>query len=169
MFDKPTYQTLTGRHINLVGITRDERAFLRDALTKYFEQPEWSEFSTWWQTSYPPSVNSADRRVRRVCYDLESRLGIVQGTVAFPDYRDYLADLIDEKYPSRYRFCQDTAIDQAHLSRVIAGHADLSLDLLQKAAAKLGSAIILLPQADLTGATCLERSCDLLAHLADDP
>jgi len=27
-----------------------------------------------------------------------------QGKVAPPDYRDYLADLIEEKYGSRYKF-----------------------------------------------------------------
>lgn len=30
----------------------------------------------------------------RICQDVEARLGIAQGKVAAPDYRDYLADLI---------------------------------------------------------------------------
>lgn len=59
-------------------------------------------------------------------------MGIAQGKVAPPDYRDYLAALIEERFGSRYRFCQETGVDQGQLSRVFAGRSDLSLQLLQK-------------------------------------
>ena len=77
-----------------------------------------------------------------VCDDLEARLGIAQGKVAPPDYRDYLADLIEERYGSRYQFCKQTGIDPGHLSRVLANRADLSLSLLQKIMTMLHAALI---------------------------
>jgi hypothetical protein len=46
--------------------------------------------------------------------------------VAPPDYRDYLADLIEERYGSRYRFCKETVLDPGHLSRVLSSRSKLS-------------------------------------------
>ena len=81
--------------------------------------------------------------VRRVCQDLEARLGIAQRKVAPPDYRDYLADLIEERFGSRYKFCEAAGIDPGQLSRVFAGRADLSLPTLQKILHVLGAALVI--------------------------
>lgn len=55
-----------------------------------------------------------------------------QGKVAPPDYRDYLADLIEERYGSRYRFCKEGGVDPGHLSRVFASRSELSVQNLQR-------------------------------------
>ena len=79
----------------------------------------------------------------RICDDLEARIGIAQGKASPPDYRHYLVDFIDERYGSRYRFCKETGIDQGHLSRILSGSADFSLDLLQKVVKSLHVSLVL--------------------------
>ena len=76
---------------------------------------EWSEFAAWWFPKFQDSGLPETSVVERVCSDLESRLGIAQGDVATPDYRDYLFELIEERYGSRNRFCQETGVDPGHL------------------------------------------------------
>jgi hypothetical protein len=99
----------------------------------------------------------------RICQDLEARLGIAQGKVAPPDYRDYLADLIDEKYGSRYRFCKETGIDPGQLSRVFASRSDLSLEALKKLLQVLGAALVVQPEDDLKANTSPEEASRVLA------
>jgi transcriptional regulator with XRE-family HTH domain len=76
------------------------------------------------------------------------RLGIAQGMVAEPDYRDYLIDQIEERFGSRYRFCKETKIPQAFLSQVLSGKKDFSVEMLRRAAQALGLGLALLPKAD---------------------
>lgn len=72
------------------------------------------------------------RRPSRAAEDLEARLGIDQGRVSPPDYRIFLADLIDARFGSRQEFCRRTGRDPGQLSRVFARRADLSIKALQK-------------------------------------
>jgi hypothetical protein len=65
-----------------------------------------------------------------------------EGRVAQPDYRDYLLDLIEEKYGSRYEFCKQTGVDPGQLSRVFASKADLSLPHLNELLAKLDATLV---------------------------
>ena len=99
----------------------------------------------------------------RICQDLEARLGIAQGKVASPDYRDYLADLIDERYGSRYRFCKSTGMDPGHLSRILAGRSELSLQALQRLLEQLGAALVIEPEKALTERLSQERAVQALA------
>ena len=68
-------------------------------------------------------------------------MGIAEGRVAEPDYRDYLLDLIEEKYGSRYEFCRQTGVDPGQLSRVFASKADLSLPHLSELLRKLDATL----------------------------
>lgn len=79
----------------------------------------------------------------RICQDLELRLGTRQGKVAFPDYRDFLLDIIESRYGSRYRFCKETGVDEGFLSRVLTGDKDFSLPSLTKLLDKLGLALVI--------------------------
>ncbi len=49
-----------------------------------------------------------------------------------PIYRDYLADLIESRYGSRYRFCKKTGVDPGQPSRVLSGRADLPVGSLSR-------------------------------------
>lgn len=86
--------------------------------------------------------------------------------MAPPDYRDYLADLIEERYGSRYRFCKETGVDPGHLSRVLSSRADLSLQYLQKVLGVLHAALVIQPEEELAERMSRERGASELARAA---
>lgn len=138
------YRTVGGRAIDLGKLTPAERSFLAYIYSVYRRSVEWTQFAKIWLLEFQrrklPS-GLADR----ICQDLEGRLGIAQGKVAPPDYRDYLADLIDEKYGSCYKFCKATGIDPGQLSRVFASRSDLSLEALGRIFPLLGVTLVVQP------------------------
>ena len=94
---------------------------------------DWTRFAAWWNAAFNAAGLSTTSVVYRICQDLEARLGISQGKVMPPDYRDFLADLIDVQFGSRQEFCQATEVDPGRgSSRVLAGRSDLSIKVLQK-------------------------------------
>ena len=123
------YQTISGRTLEVRGLGKNERKFLATVQRKYARRAEWSEFAAWWGGEFRRLGLPEDSLAYRICQDLEARFGIAQGKVARPDYRDYLADLIDERYGSRYRFCKETGVDPGHLSRTLASRSELSVQL----------------------------------------
>lgn len=163
---KHTYQTITGRRLDLGGLDKKEGVFLSAVERNYGKQPEWSEFAAWWTGKFRRTGLSAESVAYRICQDLEARLGIAQGKVAPPDYRDYLADLIEERYGSRYRFCKETGIDPGHLSRVFASRSELSLQSLQRILEALHAALVVQPEEDLADRVSPERAAKALAAAA---
>ncbi len=140
------YKTITGRRLPLDQLSAEERRFLGLVRSEYETRPEWTAFGSFWMREFLSSRLSTESVVHRICNDLEARLGIAEGKVAPPDYRDYLADLIEERYGSRYRFCKETGIDPGHLSRVLASRAELSLQSLQKIMEVLRAALVIQPE-----------------------
>ena len=133
MTKKPTraYETITGRRLALSKLSKSERQFLSAVGKKYRSGPEWTRFAAWWYGEFVRSGLKTESVAYRICQDLEARLGIDQGKVSPPDYRDYLADLIDTQFGSRQEFCRRTGVDPGQLSRVFGGRADLSIRALQ--------------------------------------
>src|SRR5207247_9384402 len=122
---KRVFQTITGRALDLERLDAKERECLAAVQARYEKEPGWSAFAAWWPKELQRSGLSAESVAYRICQDLEARLGIAQGKVAAPDYRDYLADLIDERHGSRYRFCKATGLDPWHLSRALSVRSEL--------------------------------------------
>lgn len=145
-----SYDTITGRRLDLGGLDCAERDFLAVVQRQYKTQPEWSEFAAWWSGQFREAALSENSLAYRICQDLEARLGISQGRVAAPDYRDYLADLIEERYGSRYRFCKETGFDPGHLSRVFAGRAEVSLRSLQQVLEGMHASLVIKLEEDLS-------------------
>src|SRR3989442_10404555 len=139
------FQTVTGRALDLKRLDAKERDFLAAVQRKYEKEPTWSAFAAWGPKEIQRRGLSTESAVYRICQDLEARLGIAQGKVTAPDYRDYLVDLIDERYGSRYRFCKATGIDPGHLSRILAGRSELSLQTLQRILEQLDAALVIEP------------------------
>lgn len=145
------YETQTGRGVDLSSLGSEETDVLRRILSEYETGPDWSSFSTFWQreTRALRMGVPAEERTRYPLYvvaqDLEMRLGVAQGAVAPPDYRDYLFDHIREKFGSRYRFCKETGISEAFVSQVLSGRKDFSLPTLRRVAEALGLGLVLLP------------------------
>jgi transcriptional regulator with XRE-family HTH domain len=160
------YRTITGRRFDLNHLTNAERSFLADVNRRYEKAPGWSEFGSWWATEFKNSPLPQESVAYRICQDLEARLGIAQGTVAPPDYRDYVADLIEERYGSRYRFCRETGVDPGHLSRVFASRSELSLQSLQKILQKLHATLVIQPQDVVEAEASPKRAAEALAAAA---
>jgi len=163
---KRDYQTITGRTLDLGRLGEKERKFLGTVQRKYARGPEWSEFAAWWGGEFRRLGLSEDSSAYRICQDLEARLGIAHGKVAAPDYRDYLADLIEERHGSRYRFCKETGVDPGHLSRVFASRSELSLQSLQRILEALHAALIIQPEENLADRVSPERAAEALAAAA---
>ena len=158
------YRTITGRPFDLGELGPAERDFLGDVREKYQSEPEWSAFSSWWIAKLKETGLWMDSPAYRICQDLEARLGIAQGRVALPDYRDYLVDLIKERYGSYYRFCKETGVDPGHLSRVLSSKSDLSLQNLQRILATLGVSLSIQTSEDLAERVSPERALAALAY-----
>lgn len=161
-----TYSTITGRVLHLDGLSREESEFLADVQRRYAADPEWSEFAAWWAGEFRRASLPRESATYRICQDLEARLGIAQGKVAAPDYRDYLADLIEERYGSRYRFCKETGVDPGHLSRVLSSRSELSLQNLQRILESLHASLVIQPEEDLAEQVSPERGAQALAAVA---
>ncbi len=160
------YRTITGRTIDLNKLTRKERPFITHVLGFYKDSVEWSRFAALWVREFEKRGLEANGLAYRICQDMEARLGIAQDKVAPPDYRDYLADLIEEKYSSRYKFCKETGVDPGHLSRVFRSRADLSLSALEKLLHALGAALVVQPQDALKANTSPDEAGRILAGVA---
>lgn len=145
------YETLTGRRVDTQSLTPAERKLLRQLLREYDARPSADDFAASWTGKVIPRVSTLPARERTthplylIGQDLELRLGVAEGSVAPPDYRDYIVGRIEEKFGSRYKFCKSTGIPQAALSQVLSGHKDFSLARLQEIAQALDLALALLP------------------------
>lgn len=137
-----TYRTVTGRELSLLELSPPERQLLSRAREQYETTPTSIGFASWWLEEFQNCGLPITSVAYRICDDLEARLGIAEGRVAQPDYRDYLLDLIEEKYGSRYEFCKQTGVDPGQLSRVFASKADLSLPRLSELLAKLDATLV---------------------------
>jgi len=161
------YRLITGRQVDLSRLTIDEKRFLSEIRTRYQEDPAWNKFASLWTTKFFESRLDESSPVYRVCQDLEARLGIAQGKVALPGYRDYLADLVEEKYGTRYKFCKETGVDQGQLSRVLAGRAELSLQFLEKILHKLNATLVIKPCDEVRAEAEPGRASDALFEVAE--
>lgn len=160
---KNEYRTITGRKLDLSNLSQPERDLLREALERVRKAGCWNRFAAWWLKAFNESGLQDSSPVFRICRDLEARLGIAEGKVAPPDYRDYLADLIEEHFGSRYRFCEATGIDPGQLSRVFAGKADLSADLLRRALKALNAHLEVRPNREVEQTFSRDEAIEALA------
>lgn len=143
------YETITGRRMELGRLNREERRFLLGVRKKFRARPGWSAFATWWTAEFGKAGLTEKSHAYRICQDLEARLGIAQGKVGAPDYRDYLADLIEDRYGSRYRFCKERGVDPGHLSRVLASRSEMSLESLKNVLSSLGAVLVVQGEKEL--------------------
>src|SRR5712692_3968479 len=157
------YQTITGRHIPVSKLSRSEKGLLARVQQKYSSRLEWTRFAAWWNAEFTKTGLSARSPTYRICQDLEARLGIHQGSVSPPDYRDFLADLIDGRFGSRHEFCQATGVDPGQLSRVFAGRADLSLRALGKVLEVFQARLIIQTEEQAREQTSVARAEEALA------
>ena len=145
------YRTLTGREVDTSSLNSKQRKTFELLLELHKLGMARKDFSNRHQAELKKALPKLDPDERfkhplyRIAEDLEMRLGIAQGLIAPPDYRDYIAEAIEEKYGSRYKFCKETGVSQSLLSQVFAGKKDLSLSKLKEIADLLGLKLVLMP------------------------
>jgi len=161
----PVYQTITGRRILMSNLTGPESGFLEKVAKKYNSKQNWTRFAAWWNAEFNGAGLSTSSVVYRICQDLETRLGIHQGKVSPPDYRDYLAEMIDTQFSSRQDFCKATELDPGQLSRVLASRADLSLKVLQKVLEVLHAQLVIQTDEDSRTQTSIDRAAEAIADI----
>lgn len=159
----PVYRTITGRRIPMSNLTEKEYTFLEKVAKKYNAKQNWTRFAAWWNAEFNGAGLSASSVVYRICQDLEARLGINQGKVSPPDYRDFLVELIDAQFGSRQEFCKATELDPGQLSRVLANRADLSLKVLQKVLEALHAHLVVQTEEDCRAQTSIDRAAEAIA------
>jgi hypothetical protein len=154
----PVYQTITGGQIPLSGLSENEYGFLEIVAKKYGPKQDWTRFAAWWNGKFNASGLPTTSVVYRVCQDLEARLGINQGKVSPPDYRDSLAELIDAGFSSRVEFCRATGVDPGQLSRVLASRDNLSMKVLNQVLEVLHARLVIQTEPDLHAQTSVDRA-----------
>jgi transcriptional regulator with XRE-family HTH domain len=169
------YDTLTGRRLDLTRLPAKIREAVDRLLVEYEMATDWDDFSGVWQQEVARTLGGLCARARtehvlyKIGQDMEMRLGVAQGAVAPPDYRDFIVGRIEEKYGSRYRFCQESGISEAFLSQVLSGKKNFSLEKLRQVAEILDLALVLLPLSELveiplTDTAALRRVSELVTR-----
>lgn len=158
------YQTITGGQIPLSGLSDAETSFLGMVARKYNARQEWTRFAAWWNAKFNASGLTPASVVYRICQDLEARLGISQGKVAPPDYRDFLAELIDAQFGSRQEFCRATGVDPGQLSRVLANRDNLSMKVLMQVLEVLHARLVIQTEEDSRAQTSIEQAAAAITH-----
>lgn len=148
-----SYVDLDGNEILLSDLDAGERKLIARLRRRAETHADWNDFDNYWLAivaefhlarglSRPQIRRTAAYRVGQ---DLSSRLGIAQGMIASPDYRDQLEDLVLNRFPSRRAFCKATGVSEDMLSHVLAGRKDFSLSVLSKALARIGYHVRITP------------------------
>ncbi len=156
------YQTITGGRIPMSNLTDAEHGFLTKIAKKYSSRQDWTRFAAWWNAEFNAAGLATSSVVYRICQDLEARLGIDQGKVSPPDYRDYLVELIDTQFGSRQEFCRATEVDPGQLSRVLASRGDLSMKVLQKVLEVLHAHLVIHTEEESRAQTSIDRAAAVI-------
>ena len=147
------YSTLRGEQVYLRNLDDEERELLDEIQQRAAEKPDWNDFENYWtkavaqlyDTRGVPRAESVKSPLYRVSQDLGNRIGIESGLMRMPDYRDELQYLIHTSFKSRRAFCQATGISEDMLSHVLARRKHLSIETLEKALAKIGRKLHIMP------------------------
>jgi transcriptional regulator with XRE-family HTH domain len=156
------YRTITGGRISLSGLSDTEYCFLDMVAKKYDARKEWTRFAAWWNAKFNASGLTTVSVVYRICEDLEVRLGINQGKVSSPDYRDYLSELIGAQFGSRKEFCRAAGVDPGQLSRVLANRDNLSVKVLLQVMNVLHAHLVIQTEEDARAYTSVEQAAEAL-------
>jgi len=87
------YRALSGRQFDLATLSAEERAVLDEFRSLYAQRPSWDAFARRWVAIARERLWNREQipvgsPLYRIGQDLELRLGIAEGRVAPPDYRD---------------------------------------------------------------------------------
>lgn len=153
MIQPSTYLDLRGRQIILVDLDEDERKLVKRLRRRATTHPDWNDFENYWIKAVGDFYldrglsrkEVTQTAVWKIAQDLCSRIGIEQGLVRVPDYRDELEAFIREHFKTRREFCKETGISEDMLSHVLSRRKHLAIDTLEDALAKIGYSLRIAP------------------------
>ncbi len=149
------YLDLKGREISLVKLTAAERSLIADMKAVAKKTADWSVFSNLWMAriaDFYADQNLTRPQIRktavyRIFQDLDSRLAMSEGLARQPDYRDELAQLIEQRFQTRRAFCEATGLSEDMLSHVLAGRKHLAINTLEESLHRIGYSLQIVPSA----------------------
>lgn len=150
------YTTLNNEKYDLDNLSVLHKKFIIKIFIYYKKRPEWNKFANHWLKEGLKVWKNTNKKlvvnlpIFRVCQDLESRLGIREGYIKEPDYRDELLKIIEE-YPSRYKFCKKVGIDEAFLSNILRKKKNISMTKLQDLIHKIGYVVAFVKRENVAG------------------
>jgi hypothetical protein len=147
------YIDLRGRQYNLDDLDTDERALLESLRDLVAGGADWYEYSNervrrvgaFYEQRDLSRRKVVETALWRIAGDIGGRLGIEQGHLRAPDYRDELEALVRERFPTRREFCRVSGISEDMLSHVLARRKHLSVESLTEALARVGCALRIVP------------------------
>ena len=110
-----------------------------------FENERFRALSTLYDGRRIPRKESRRTALYQITQDMWVRLGIQQGYVEPPDYRDELAELIGKEFGTRREFCRKTGISEQMLSHALAHRKHIHIDRLVHALHKIGYRLSITP------------------------
>ena len=131
-----TYHTLKHEMYDLDSLPQDQQSMYKAVWAFYQQEPDWDIFTAFWLAHVDrlqPKLTRKDiteTPIFKICQDMDSRVAMKQGYTRPSDYRDELQRIIDQKFPSRYAFCQTTGLDEGYLSRVLNKRQHISMKKL---------------------------------------
>jgi len=150
------YTLLNGTTYDTADLSPPERAVLEEVYAFYRTGPEWSQFFNFWFKRVQMTFASWPRQkvsalpIFQICQDLEARLGMAQGKVKPPDYREQLSQLIQAQYPDREALCRTAGLECEVVDRVLAGEGDVSMAQFQALLAALDCTLQVVPRSAVT-------------------
>ena len=116
---------------------------------------EWATYSNFWMSrvsefyedrglSRPQIRKTAGYRIGQ---DLASRMGIKQGWMRHPDYRDELESIIHQRFKTRREFCEATGLSEDMVSHVLAKRKHLAVNTLEESLRRIGYTLHIAPNA----------------------
>ena len=153
MIQSNTYTNLRGRMILLVDLDEDEQKLFKRLKRRAKTHRDWNDFENYWTKAVGDFYlgRGLSRKgviqtaLWKIAQDLGSRIGIEQGMIRVPDYRDELSALIREKFKTHREFCKTTGISEDMLSHVLARRKHLAIDTLEAALKKIGCTLRIVP------------------------
>lgn len=138
------YHTQLGEEFVLQDLPEKHRAVLekvRRDLANMTDPDEVSNFIQSQGLKVWRSVPFRERRklpLRRILRDLEARKLIELGFARIPSYREQLEEIIEVHFDSVAQFCLATGLSPSLVSHVLKGDKNISLEVLEKALARIG-------------------------------
>ena len=154
-----TYQTLKQEIYDLDALPPDQQSMYEVVWDVYQQEPAWDTFTAFWLAQVDRLQPQFTRKditetpIFKICEDLDARLAINQGYTRPSDYRDELQMIIEQKFPSRYAFCQTIGLDEGYLSRVLNKRQHISMKKLAHILDAIGYEVTIREKTDHSGET----------------